>query len=50
MNNRDNLFSIMYNSDFEYRQGQDIFLFSKSLRPAVRPTQLPIQWVPVAHS
>jgi hypothetical protein len=41
----------MYDSDFEYKQGQEIFLFfSKSLRPAVRPTQPLIQWEPVAHS
>ena len=44
-NSRDSVVSIMYDSDFEYKQGQEIFLFfSKSLRPAVRPTQPPIQW------
>jgi hypothetical protein len=30
--------------------GQDIFLFSTTSRPALRPTQPPIQWVPEALS
>jgi len=50
MNSRDDVVSIKYDSDFEYRQGQEIFLFYKSPRPALRPTQPPIQWVPVTHS
>ena len=50
MNSRVSVVSIMYDSDFEYRQGQEIFLFFKSPRSALRSTQLPIQWVPVAHS
>ena len=50
MNSRDNVVSIMYDSDFEYRQGQEIFLFYKSHRPALRHTRPPIQWVPVTHS
>jgi hypothetical protein len=29
---------------------QGIFLFTTASRPALRPTQTPIQWVPVAHS
>jgi len=50
MNSRDSVVSIMYDSEFEYKQGQEILLFFKSPRPALRPTQPPIQWVPVAHS
>jgi hypothetical protein len=33
---------------FGSRQGQEIFLFSTVSRPALRPTQPPIQWVPWA--
>jgi hypothetical protein len=37
--------------EFESRQGLGIFLFSTAVfRPALRPTQPPIQWVPVALS
>jgi hypothetical protein len=31
---------------FEARHGQEIFLFSKSSRPAEGRTKAPIQWVP----
>jgi hypothetical protein len=31
---------------FESRQGLRIFLFTTVSRPALGPTQLPIQWVP----
>jgi hypothetical protein len=31
---------------FDFRQRQEIFLFSKTSRLAVRPTQLPVKWVP----
>jgi hypothetical protein len=31
---------------FESRQGQQIFLFSKTFRPALGPTQPPIKWIP----
>jgi hypothetical protein len=31
---------------FEFRQGQEIFVFSKTSRPSLGPTQPPIQWVP----
>jgi len=31
---------------FNFRQRQEIFLFSKTSRRAVRPTQLPVKWVP----
>jgi hypothetical protein len=30
---------------FDFRAGPDIFLFSIALRPALSPTQSPIQWV-----
>jgi hypothetical protein len=33
-------------SGFDSRQGLGIFLFATASRPAVRPTQPPIQWVP----
>jgi hypothetical protein len=33
-------------SRFESRQGLRIFLFATASRPAVGPTQPPIQWVP----
>jgi hypothetical protein len=32
---------------FNSQQGEDIFVFSKVSRPAVRPTQPSIQWVRV---
>jgi len=31
---------------FDFQQRQEIFLFSKTSRPPVRPTQLPVKWVP----
>jgi hypothetical protein len=31
---------------FDFRQGQEIFLFSTVFRPALGPTQLPIRWLP----
>jgi hypothetical protein len=31
---------------FDSRQGQEIFLYSTASRPALGPTQPPIQWVP----
>jgi hypothetical protein len=31
---------------FESRQGLEIFLFTTAFRPALRPTEPPIQWVP----
>jgi hypothetical protein len=34
------------NRGFEYRQGLGIFLFTTASRPALGPTQPPIQWVP----
>jgi hypothetical protein len=36
-----------WDSAFEFRKGQTIFLFS---RPALGPTQPPIQWIPGALS
>jgi hypothetical protein len=33
---------------FDSRQVQEIFLYSTAFRPALRPTQLSIQWVPAA--
>jgi len=33
---------------FESRQGLGIFLFSATSRPALGPTQHPIQWIPGA--
>jgi hypothetical protein len=33
--------------EFDFRDGQWIFLYSTASRPAFGPTQLPIQWVPV---
>jgi hypothetical protein len=50
MSSRDGVVSIMDDPGFEYRQGQEIFLFSKSSRLALSSTQPPIQWVPVPHS
>jgi hypothetical protein len=38
------------NWGFESRQGLGIFLFTAASRPDLRPTQAPIQWVPVALS
>jgi hypothetical protein len=35
-----------WESTFDSQQGQQIFLFSRASRPALRPTQPPIQWVP----
>jgi hypothetical protein len=35
---------------FESRQGLGIFLFATVYRPALEPTQPPIQWVPGALS
>jgi hypothetical protein len=35
---------------FESRQGLGIFSFTTVSRPAVRPIQPPIQWVPEASS
>jgi hypothetical protein len=35
---------------FESLQGLGIFLFTTASRPALRPTQSPIQWVPGALS
>jgi hypothetical protein len=35
---------------FDSRQGQEIFLYFIASRPALRPTQPPIQWVPRALS
>jgi hypothetical protein len=35
---------------FNYRQGQQIFLYSTASRPALGPSQPPIQWVPVVFS
>jgi hypothetical protein len=35
----------MDNRGFESRQGQGIFLFTTASRPALEPTQPPIQWV-----
>jgi hypothetical protein len=37
---------VMGDARFEFRQGQDIFLFSQPFRHAVRPTQPPIYWFP----
>jgi hypothetical protein len=34
------------NSLFNCKQGQDVFGFSTTSRPAVGPIQLPIQWAP----
>jgi len=31
---------------FESRQGQAIYLFSKTPRPALAPTQPPVKWAP----
>jgi hypothetical protein len=35
---------------FDSRRGLGIFLFTTASRTALEPTQLPIQWVPVALS
>jgi hypothetical protein len=35
---------------YEYQQGLGIFFFTTASRPALRPTQPPIQWVPGALS
>jgi hypothetical protein len=32
--------------EFDSRQGQEIFLYSTMFRPALGPTQPPIQWLP----
>jgi hypothetical protein len=37
-------------SGFDFRQGQEIFLFSTEFRLAFGPTHPSIQWVPVAFS
>jgi hypothetical protein len=37
----------LYAPEFKSSQGQDIFLFSETTTPAVGPTQLPTQGVPV---
>jgi hypothetical protein len=37
-------------SGFDFRRGLGIFLFSTVFRPALGPTQPPIQWVPGAPS
>jgi hypothetical protein len=34
---------------FDFRQGQEVFLYSTAFRP-VGPTQPPMQWVPKAFS
>jgi hypothetical protein len=34
------------NQVFEFRQKLGIFLFTTTSRPALEPTQLPIQWIP----
>ena len=36
--------------EFEFRQVKEIFIFSKTPRPIVKPTKLPIQWVSEALS
>lgn len=36
--------------NFDFGQEQDIFLFSNTSRPAVRPTHPPIQWTTVTLS
>jgi hypothetical protein len=35
---------------FEYRQGQEIFLFPQTFRPTLGPIQPPIQWTPGSFS
>jgi hypothetical protein len=37
-------------SGFDFRHGQDIFLFSTASSPDLGPTVTPIQWVPGALS
>ena len=36
----------LYDPGFQFRQGQEVFLFSKASRPAMGPTQTPVQWIP----
>jgi hypothetical protein len=36
--------------EFETRQGLGIFIFTTASRPALEPTQPPIQWLPEALS
>jgi hypothetical protein len=40
----------LYDLGFESWQGLGIFLFTTTSKPAVVPTQPPIQWVPGALS
>jgi hypothetical protein len=35
-------------AEVQFLAGQEIFLYSIASRPALGPTQPPIQWVPVA--
>jgi hypothetical protein len=37
---------VVEESEFDFRQGQEIFLFSITSKPALGPTQPPVQWVP----
>jgi hypothetical protein len=37
-------------SQFYFQQGQGLFLFATAFRPALGPTQPPIQWVPLVFS
>jgi hypothetical protein len=36
-------------SGFESRYGKDMFVFSETSKPALRPSQSPIEWVPGAR-